>query len=114
MLASRLMVSASGCYLLVCQHKQQGMTRDQVPVPPVPLRLLDTWSTMGTHTGHHGPPGLGQYFLFAMALWTVLAGSNMAWTKNKWDNDDYILFFVFFHINVSMKKKGKPCQFLVP
>lgn len=47
----------------------------------------------------------GQYFLFAMALWTVLAGSNMAWTKNKWDNDDYILFFVFFHINVSMKKK---------
>lgn len=57
----------------------------------------------------------GQYFLFAMALWTVLAGSNMAWTKNEWDNDDYILFFVFFHINVSMeKKKGKPCQFLVP
>lgn len=65
--------------------------------------------------GHHGPPGLdsttvlGQYFLFAMALQTALTGSNMAWTKSKWDNDDYIslcLFFLFsFHINVSMKKK---------
>lgn len=49
----------------------------------------------------------GQYFLFVMALRTALARSNMAWTKNEWDNDDYILFFVFFHINVSMKKKMK-------
>lgn len=66
------MVSASGCYLLVCQHKQQGMTRDLVPVPPVPLRLLDTWSTMGTHTGHHGPPGLGQYYSSAAGALNLL------------------------------------------
>lgn len=52
--------------------------------------------------GHRGPPGLdsatvlGQYFLFAMALQTALTGSNMAWTKSKWDNDDYILFCLFF------------------
>lgn len=52
--------------------------------------------------GHRGPPGLddtivlGQDFLFAMALQTALTGSNMAWTKSKWDNDDYILFCLFF------------------
>lgn len=41
---------------------------------------------------------LGQYFLFAMALQTALTGSNMAWTKSKWDNDDYILFCLFFSV----------------
>lgn len=45
--------------------------------------------------GHCGPPGLGQYFVFAMALRTALTGINMAWTKNKWDNNDYILFCLF-------------------
>ena len=74
--------------------------------------------------GHRGPPGLdsttvlGQDFLFAMALQTALTGSNMAWTKSKWDNDDYILFClysVFLFISMfQWKKKGKPRQFLVP
>lgn len=68
--------------------------------------------------GHHGLPGLddttvlGQDFLFAMALQTALTQSNMAWTKSKWDNDDYILlslfFIFFFHINVSMNKRKTP------
>lgn len=40
-----------------------------------------------------------------MALQTALTGSNMAWTKSKWDND-YILFCLFsFHINVLMEKR---------
>lgn len=59
---------------------------------------------------------LGQYFLFAMVQQTALTGSNMAWTKCEWDNDDSILFWNFlfsFLIDVLMKK-GKPRQFLVP
>ena len=66
--------------------------------------------------GHRGPPGLdsttvlGQDFLFAMALQTALTGSNMAWTKSKWDNDDYILFClysVFLFISMFQWKKKK-------
>lgn len=62
--------------------------------------------------GHSGPPGLGQYYSSGTVL-PVRHGladcsdrKNMAWTKNEWDNDDYILFCLF-HINVSMKKKRK-------
>lgn len=76
--------------------------------------------------GHRGPPGLdsttvlGQDFLFAMALQTALTGSNMAWTKSKWDNDDYILFClysVFLFISMfqwkkkEKKKKENPVSF---
>lgn len=66
--------------------------------------------------GHRGPPGLdsttvlGQDFLFAMALQTALTGSNMAWTKSKWDNDDYILFClysVFLFISMFQWKKKR-------
>lgn len=67
--------------------------------------------------GQHGPPGLdsttvlGRYFLFAMALQTALTGSNMAWTKSKWENDDYILFClfsVFFSYQCFNEKRKTP------
>lgn len=50
---------------------------------------------------------MGQSFLFAMALWTALTGINMAWTKNKWDNNDYILFCLFSYQCFNEKKKRK-------
>lgn len=58
--------------------------------------------------GHHGLPGLddttvlGQDFLLAMALQTALTPSNMARTKSKWDNDDYILLSLLFFFFISM------------
>lgn len=51
---------------------------DPVPVHPVPRELPDTGSSVDTHMGHHGLPGLDdttilrQDFLFAMALQTAL------------------------------------------
>lgn len=81
---------------------------DPVPVHPVPLKLPDTGSSVDTHMGHHGLPGLddttvlGQDFLFAMALQTALTPSNMARTKSKWDNDDYILLSLLFFFFISM------------
>lgn len=82
----------------------------------MPLKLPDTGSSVDTHVGHHGQPGLdnttvlGQDFLFAIALQTALTRSNMARTKSKWDNDDYILLSLlfFFHINVSVNKRKTP------
>lgn len=116
-LASRLMASASGCSLLVCQHKRQGGTWD-----PSPLFLLSLWGcrTHGAVWGHiwdtvdrldwDSTIVLGQYFLFAMALQTALTGSNMARTKNEWDNDDYILFCLFSY-QCFNEKKENPVSF---
>lgn len=120
-LASWLTASTSGCSSLACQHKRQGGPETQS------LFLLSLWGcrTQGAVWGHiwdtvdcldlDSTTVLGQYFLFAMALQTALTGSNMAWTKSEWDNDDYILFCLFFlfsfHINVSMKKKENPVSF---
>jgi len=106
--ASRLTASASGCSSVPCQHKAARGTGDPVPAPPVPARhrdqCEDTWDT-ADRLDWDSTTVLGQYFLFAMALQTALTGSNMAWTKSKWDND-YILFCLFsFHINVLMEKR---------
>lgn len=116
------MLAAAQCLLASVKW---GPETHSLPLP-VSLRPLETGSSVGTQMGHRGPPGLGQYyssgtvgyFLFAMALQTALTGSGMLWTQSEWDNDDYILFCLFFfqfsfHIDVS-RKKGKPCQFLVP
>ena len=123
-LASWLTASTSGCSSLACQHKRQEGPETQS------LFLLSLWGcwTQGAVWGHiwdtvdcldlDSTTVLGQYFLFAMALQTALTGSNMAWTKSEWDNDDYILFCLFFPVFFSYQcfneKKGKPRQFLVP
>lgn len=61
--------------------------------------------------GHSGPPGLGQYY----SSGTVLPvrhdfadcsdRKDMAWTKNEWDNDDYILFCLFSYQCFNEKKR---------
>lgn len=101
-LASRLTASASGCSSKACQHKRQGGPETQS------LILLSLWGcwTQGAVWGHiwdimdrldlDSTTVLGQYFLVAMALRTALTGSNMAWTKSEWDNNDYILCCLFF------------------
>lgn len=55
----------------------------------------DTWDTVD-RLEWDSTTVLGQYFQFAMALQTALTGRNMTWTKDEWDNDDYILFCLFF------------------
>lgn len=111
--------SASGCSSLACQRKRQRGTQSLRPPPHllIPLRLPHTGSSVGTHGGHRGPPGLGtvvgQYFQFAMALQTALTESNMAWTSGIMIIF-YLSFFCFLFISMSQWKKGKPCQFLVP
>lgn len=108
-LASRLTASTSGCSSLTA--RRHG-TRSRFILPPGSC-TGSTGSSVDTHMGHHGLPGLDdttilrQNFLFAMALQTALTWSNMARTNSKWDNGDYILLSLLFFFSYQCVNEQK-------
>lgn len=109
-LAPRLMASTNNWSLQVCQHKQQGRggTWDLVPVPPVPLTLMDTrqWGdTYGTLWTAWIGTVLWLWDSTSCLPWLCrLLWQEVTWHGQRTSGIMIIFYFVFFHINISMNK----------